>query len=119
MANNIAYSEFIVNARINQVCMGLHQVQFKFSNSATIGIGLRIDIVYKNGRIVSWNNSKHYQRIEFDSILEQKVVDCYIDPQSNNLELEFESGVRAIIYSGSDGLESYNISYMDYYHVVH
>ena len=81
---------FLRNQLLQQICFGLYQLQFHFTNTLSITVGSRIVFINKNQERFVWCGEFGRATICFNSILEEIIIDAEFS-QNQELKLTFSN----------------------------
>jgi hypothetical protein len=96
----------LVGSEINQICLGRHDVQFKFSGLCHISTQITVIVKHEDDLISSWN--ENWSTADFQMLLNRK-IEGYSIPDDRSLVIVFCGGYTLMLRDDSDQYESMQI----------
>ena len=99
---------FLVHREVEQVCIGLHQVQIHFDDNVSISIEGRFKYTDRTGRVFEWQDRPSQAAGVVDSL--GLVVSAVTPEPDGTLTLAFSAGANLTIFDDDKQYEAYQIS---------
>jgi hypothetical protein len=99
---------FLIGREVEQVCIGVFQVQFHFDQDVSIFVTGSFRYIDESGSAYEWLPKNHNLAARTANLLGLFVTDLTAEP-SGTLTLAFSNAAKLIIFDDSKQYESYEI----------
>ena len=100
---------FLVGRELEQVAVGLYQVQFHFDKSVSIGVSSRFTVWDSADRVTEWSpQNPRLAAPTFDCL--HHSINSVITEENGTLTLGFSNGAHIVIFDNDPAYESYTIT---------
>jgi hypothetical protein len=107
---------FMNGLELQQICFGLYQIIFNFTNFCHIMIGSKLLFIDKQGQLHYWSGENGRAAICLNSIIEESVVASEFS-KNQELKLSFSNGEILVFISEGVG-ESYVVHLYNDFEVI-
>ncbi len=98
---------------IQQICFGLYQIRFNFSNNISIESGDRVVNMHLPLQRIEWRGDMGRESVSFNHLLEIEIISAKLD-DDDILELEFVDSSKLFFFNSRDVIgESYIVHFKD------
>jgi hypothetical protein len=98
---------FLLEADLNQIGLGRHDVQFVFSSGARICVQGRASVLEHGSKVSEWSETG-WSSLDFQKLLNRSVSGFSV-PNDRLLQIEFTNGLSLQLHDNSNQYESMQI----------
>ena len=108
--NSLPHFARLIGAEVQQVCVGLFDLQFHLHPTGHISVWSRCELVAGNGTIMDlWEDGVRSGRFLFADLLGGTIADVVV-ADSSTLRLSLADGRAIVLYDTSDQYESFSVN---------